>query len=1069
MTHIEILNLDYVCFYCGPVTFSFNFINEDTIETLRARKPLLMSASPPKQGRTGIFRSVPTGFLKITLLAGISYCAIPVTEANAQAPAKHHSTTKKSTSKVAAPVQQSAPTVPATSPTPATAASTITRVQKKDLQQVESVRSEHVTVTGSLLHDPNVNSMSPITHISRADMARRGFANVTDALQALSSNGAGSLTNAFSANGAFAGGASAPSLRGLSSDSTLVLMDGQRLSYYPLSDDGQRNFVDTNWIPSSIMESTDVLEDGAATRYGADAVAGVINYVTRKEIKGFEGNAEGGLSQRGDSGHQKLYATYGFGDLRRDGYNVYINSEYQQDDALYNRQLGYPYKTGDLTKLGGENGNTNVLGSDGSISNFGATPATVVRPSNGSTSGVGPYQLLNTSAGCGSFGSLVSGYVAGTPAGSVSQACTQNAIGDYSQVSPSLRRINATIHTTVQVTPRSQLTAMFTYSQALSTYTGTPVNIRVQSQARAANTLSTPLPVDLPDGTHNPNNPFNVPAQVIGMFSDIQRVNTQLSQNFRGSARYNGSAASNWGSDWNYDVNFVGMNTTLEQTILGVPTIRGIQDAITNGTYNFVNPSKNTNAVRNAIAPPNVMNARTQEYSGEMSLSKGLFKLPGGTVDLAIGGNVRYESLNDPSANPYDPSDPTAQYTGAINPFNAQGSRWVESGFFEVGLPFHKMLSGNIAGRYDHYSEGFSHYTPKAGLIFTPVKQFSLRGTFSRGFRVPSFAETGGSNVGYTTYQPRNQAWLNQHLNPNGTPDTYAQSYSIGSNVAGNPNLKPEIATNFTGGALIKPTDWLNFSFDYYYIKKSNYIAPNPVSTTSVAEAYLAGESLPPGVSVTPDIVDTQHPDAAPRPALINLGYLNTNKVVTDGVDFKISATSRLPGALHDVRWISTGSATYVHSFNLTTPDGQVQHYAGTIGPYGAVSASGTPRWRANWSNTFIYKSLAVTPTVYYTSGYKTVAEDQTGAGTRNTCSSFASIQQAYTPNQCHTKAFWDVDLNVNYRISDRWSVYANVYNLLGFKSPYDFATYGSYLYNSAWSQKGLVLRSFHFGVNVSL
>lgn len=946
----------------------------------------------------------------------------------------------------------------------------ITQNSKLLKQQAESSSTENITVTGSMLHDPNVSSMSPITTISRSDMARRGFSNVTDALQALSSNGAGSLTNAFSGNGAFAGGASAPSLRGLSSDSTLVLVDGQRLSYYPLSDDGQRNFVDTNWIPSSLMESTEVLEDGAATRYGADAVAGVINYKTRQQIKGFEGNAEGGLSQRGDAGHQKLYATYGWGDLKHDGYNIYVNSEYQQDDALYNRQLGYPYKTGDLTGIGGENGNTNVLTQAGNINNFGATPITVVAPSNGTTGVSGPWQILNTSKNCGTYGPVLNGYITGTPTGSVSQTCSQNATGDYAQISPSLRRISASAHGVFQVSPRSQLTTMFTYSQALSEYSGTPSAVRVQSQSRAINTLSTSLPVYLPDNvTLNPNNPFassNQTAQVTGLFSDIPYQTSQLSQNFRGSARYNGTAASHWGSDWNYDINFVGMNTTLEQTIRGVPTIQGIMNAIQNGTYNFVDPSKNTDAVRNSIAPKNVMNARTQEYSGEMSVSKGLFKLPGGMVDLAIGGNIRYESLYDPSANPYDKNDPAAQYTGKINPFYAMGSRWVKSGFFELGLPFHKMLSGNIAGRYDDYSEGFSHYTPKAGLLFKPVEQFALRGTFSRGFRVPSFAETGGSNVGYTTFRPQNAAWLNQHLNADGSVNSYARSYSIGSNTAGNPNLKPEIATNFTGGALIKPTNWLNFSFDYYYIKKYNYIAANPVSTTDVAEAYLAGQTLPAGVSVTPDIPDTQNPNAPPRPALINLGYINTNKVETDGVDFAVSANHRLPGVLHDVRWISTGRATYVRRFNLTTPDGQVQRYAGTIGPYGAVSASGTPRWRANWSNTFIYKNLSLTPTVYYTSGYKAVAEDQTGPGSRKDCSSFNAIQQSFTPSQCHVKSFWDVDLTVNYRINEHWNIYANVYNLLGFKAPYDFATYGSYLYNSAWSQKGIVLRSFHFGVN---
>lgn len=88
------------------------------------------------------------------------------------------------------------------------------------------------------------------------------------------------------------------------------------------------------------MESVDTMEDAGSSLYGADAVAGVINYTTRKEIKGFEGNAEGGLAQGGFGGHQKLYATYGVGNLKRDGYNFYVNSEYQQDDAVYNRQLG---------------------------------------------------------------------------------------------------------------------------------------------------------------------------------------------------------------------------------------------------------------------------------------------------------------------------------------------------------------------------------------------------------------------------------------------------------------------------------------------------------------------------------------------------------------------------------------------------------------------------------------------------------------------------------------------------------------------------------------------------------
>ncbi len=1027
-------------------------------------------------------RKIPY-LLAFTAMSGVMY-----SHAFAQTADTATHTSRKHATKAVKPTKATRTVKPATvtpvASTPVAAAPTVVPTRNAtalsnaaaDATGVPSTaQPESVVVTGSLFHDPNLTSISPITHLSRMDMARRGFANVTDALQALSSNGAGNLTNAFSANGAFAGGASSPSLRGLSTDSTLILMDGMRLSYYPLSDDGERNFVDTNWMPSSIMESTDVLEDTGSSTYGADAIAGVINYTTRKEIKGFEGDAEGGLTQGGFGGHQKLYATYGWGDLKRDGYNVYVNSEYQQDDAIYNRQVGYPYNSDDLTGLGGINATWNSPDGAGGISNVTGTPTAAVRPSNGGTGGVGPWQLLNPAAGCGRNSTLTTGVAAGA-AGGTSQLCSQDPVNAYDQISPSLRRINATIHGTFTITPRSQLTAMFNYSQSLSEYTGTSAQARSYSQSRQADTYSTPLPARLPDGSLNPNDPFAASgqaAQILYRFGDLVPTWNQYSQNFRGAARYTGSAGSNWGSDWNWDVNFVGMNTTLQQTITGVPTIAGLKSAITNGTYNFVDPSQNSQAVLNSIAPKNVMNARTQEYSGDMHVDKGLVQLPGGMMHLAIGGNIRYESLNDPSANPYNPADPDAQWTGTINPFYAMGTRWVEAGYWELGLPFHKMLTADISGRYDHYAQGsgFGRYSPHAGLSFTPVKQFTLRGTFSRGFRTPSFAETGGSNVAYTTYNITNQNFINQHLDANGKPNSYAQPYSLGQNVSGNENLKPEISTSFTGSAIIRPTNWLNFTFGYWYIKKDNYIAPNPYGASQIANMWLAGETLPSGVSVTPDQIDTQNPGGQRRPYMVNLGYINTKSLVTDGVDFKVNANTRLPGIFRSIRLISTGQATYVHSFNLNLPGGGTQHWAGTLAPYNAVSASGTPRWRANWSNTFLWKDLAVTPTVYYTSGYKNVAEDTNGVGTRS-CSNPANLLAGSTAaptNQCHIRNWWDVDLNLSYNISPKWRVYATVYNLLGFRAPYDFGTYGSYLYNSSWAQKGVVVRSFQFGVNVTL
>ncbi|KXV71630.1 hypothetical protein AD952_07965 [Acetobacter cerevisiae] len=198
--------------------------------------------------------------------------AAEVTPGSAKASKKYVTRSKAKAATNSAPAKASvapaAPAAPAaTAPISASKTSAArTTVSNARLAAAESNKPESVTVIGSLFKDPNLKSMSPITHISRQDMQRRGFANVTDTLQSLSSNGAGTLANSFSANGAFAGGASAPSLRGLSTDSTLVLMDGMRLSYYPLSDDGERNFVDTNWMPSSIMESVDTMEDAGSSR-----------------------------------------------------------------------------------------------------------------------------------------------------------------------------------------------------------------------------------------------------------------------------------------------------------------------------------------------------------------------------------------------------------------------------------------------------------------------------------------------------------------------------------------------------------------------------------------------------------------------------------------------------------------------------------------------------------------------------------------------------------------------------------------------------------------------------------
>lgn len=915
--------------------------------------------------------------------------------------------------------------------------------------------TEDVVVTGSILRNPNLTSASPITRLTAKELQRRGIVTVAQALQQLSANNAGNLPASFSANGAFANGASGVSLRGLTVDSTLILIDGQRSAYYPLADDGERNFVDINSIPMSTVQNLDVEKDGASATYGADAVAGVVNIITRKEIKGFEGGAEGGVSQHGDSGHQRLYATYGIGDLKRDNYNFYVNGEYQQDDLVYNRDRGYPYNTGDLTGIGGTNGNPGSV----DTGTVGATTTAVVRSATvaskgafpytaGSFSGNGPYQPINASLGCD--GLKANKIATGT-------VCEQDIIKDYRVITPDDRRISATAHFTGNLSDHVQFTSQFTYSQNDVFYTGTPQNIRVSSANNNISLSSIYLPVYLTNGQLNPQNPFAAQGKVARLwyrFGDIPRSTEDFSQVYRGSAAVNGWYPSNWGGDWRYGASFVGMSNSLLRTEKGALSYGAVLQAIGDGSYNFMDPSKNTQAERNKLSPTLHQLSNSQLYSTDMTVSKGLFKLPGGMVDLGIGGQFRSESLDDPSFNPVNNGNPTSQLL-TINGFSSEGSRRTSSGYFEVGVPIIKQLTLDVAGRYDHYSEGFSHFSPKVGVVIKPIKQFTLRGTFSKGFRAPSFAEINSTSIGFISYTPTDAAFIAAH---NG--DNYTKTYSLGLNSVGNPDLKPEIATNFTGGFIFQPKAWLSFTTDYYHIKKTNYITLADYS--GPLDQYFANGGSAPGV--TPDVEDQDAPGKYLRPGVVNVGYINAAKMNTSGLDMQLQATIPLPTKyLRDVTWTSTGEATYVFNYNVNYPGIGLEKYAGTLGPANITSASGTPKWRANWSNTFAYKKAAFTVTTYYTSGYKLTAEDVTGPGTADDCS---QAQQGFAgdPQRCHVGGFWDVDFTLSYQLTKSIQLYANMYNVGNTRPPLDTGTYGGYQYNPAWGSAGIIGRNFHFG-----
>jgi len=154
-----------------------------------------------------------------------------------------------------------------------------------------------VEVTGSRIKRTDTETASPVQVLTREDIERTGRTSIEAVLRSLTSDGVGSIPGSFS-NG-FASGSSAVSLRGLGVNSTLVLLNGRRMTTYGLADDGTRNFVDLNSLPLEAVDRIEVLKDGASAIYGADAVGGVVNVILRKSYTG--GSMGGSLGVTGSS------------------------------------------------------------------------------------------------------------------------------------------------------------------------------------------------------------------------------------------------------------------------------------------------------------------------------------------------------------------------------------------------------------------------------------------------------------------------------------------------------------------------------------------------------------------------------------------------------------------------------------------------------------------------------------------------------------------------------------------------------------------------------------------------
>lgn len=1007
-----------------------------------------------------------------------------------------------------------------------TGSTTNTTTTGTTAQDDEQSTSGEIVVTGSILRRTDTETPSPVTVLSAETLEQRGVNTVAEALQRLSANGSGTISEGWNNGNNFAAGANAVSLRGLTVQKTLTIFDGLRMAPYPLADDGHRNFVDLSTVPDAIIDRIEVLKDGASSTYGADAVAGVVNVITKKEVKGVHINASAGISSRGDGGEQRFDMTVGHGDLDEQGFNVYINGFYRKNDEIWARDREYPFGSGDNSAIceagAPATGTTTAcmpiatrwyqfgVNRSGSLGGTTNSINPIVAPGTATGGRLGEYQLLNTN--CSQFGlspitlpnsarqQVTTGALAGTYTWAANQ-CTGDLKKNYQTIRPSTERWGFSARATFKIGDNAEAyiagnyMKVNTYSQLTpSAYVNAttppgPVTLNpvvlpvyvcaagvgsfVPVAAGSSTYYNTSTGCTAANGVLNPNNPFAAAGQTAllrGRYDRPQTVETDA-RSLRGAAGIRGSFGAN--DEWNYNFEFTASQVELTRTSENYLIPQRLADVIARGTYNFVNPQLNSQAIRDYVAPVSVKRSTSDLWQASATLGRSLFALPGGDLQAAVGVSYRHEAINDQSANPENLAHPFDRYYG-INAVGAVGSRNVKSAFYEVSAPIVDQLELSASGRYDDYSSGQSNFSPKFGAKLKPIQQILLRGTWSKGFRIPSFNEAYGlPTTGYTTLSVNcttYAAFCASHGN-----NTYATGqYSLGRTSVGNPALSPEKSTSWTAGAVFEPIRNLSFTVDYFNIKVRDVIGNISAADQDKAlAAYLLNGTttgVVPNVTVVPGAADPQFPTARPLPQFIQFSFQNADEERVQGVDFGLEFRHDFDG----VKLYSSFDASYLIKYEVLRQDGSVERYDGSLSPCDYTSCSGSPKWRGSWQNTVSIDNLSLTGTVYYTGGYSLGSVDYGGnrgtsdADCRANIGASVVTYQNGNPVLCKVGAQWNADLTASYRVNDNFMIYANALNFLDIKPKFDpSAAYSIFNYNPAWAQSNIVGRYFRVGTRI--
>ena len=657
-------------------------------------------------------------------------------------------------------------------------------------------RIEEVVVTGSRIRRTDLNSVGPVTILDAPQIAATGVTSLEVLLQRLPSSAGfgGNQTSAYWVSNGW--GTPQINLRGLGINRTLVLLNGRRVV---AGGTGANTAVDLSMIPVSIIQRIEVLKDGASAIYGADAVAGVVNIITKQNFDGVEASAKAGAAFEGDGEELQLDLTWG---ITTDRGNLMANISYQDANEVYMPDRvdcpkaevdGELVCFGSSSTIGGR-----ALLPDGTRINFNQDP-------NGDGDFFEPYNpLLHNFDFNQSFNAV-----------NPLERISFSAFGDH------VLTDDISIFGELMFTNRqTQQPASPTTVQRISIDATHPINPTGEDLFLENRRIAESGNRDFFQETDT----WRVVAGLQGELSDS----------------WNWEVSYNWGRNTGIDgstniVNLLRLAETLDTSVCGTA---GVPCADILG-FGDVTPE-----VLDYILFTMIGTGGNEQTSLSANVSGELFDMPAGPVFVAAG----IESREDKGwRNPDSLVVIGAANTNAADPIS--GTVKSDEVYVEVSLPLltdvplAQSLGLDLAFRYSDYETFGTDDNYKIGLNWQVVQDFKVRANLSTAFRVPNVNELfGGVAEGNLTTTDPCSGWSSrdpsdvvyQNCQADGVPVGFTQlGNTILTTVGGNPALEPESADTFTLGIVYEPSflEGLALTLDYYDIEIDDAITQIPGST----------------------------------------------------------------------------------------------------------------------------------------------------------------------------------------------------------------------------------------------